>query len=56
MTRRVLGLVFFSLSYNFLFLADSAEHVKIGLVWLAVTAIVLWPDIQRALRRFGLVG
>lgn len=55
MARRLLGIVLVGVSYNYLFLADSADPVTIGLVWLAVAVLVWWPDILRLLRRIGLV-
>ena len=54
MARRLLGIVLVAVSYNYLFLADSADPVTIGLVWLAVAVLVWWPDIVRFARRIGI--
>ncbi len=50
MARRLIGVILLAVTYNFLFLASSNSHVKVGLVWLVVTLAVWWPDIVARLR------
>lgn len=47
--RQFLGVVLVIVSFNYLFVADSVDHSKVGLVWLVVALIVWWPDIKRKL-------
>ena len=54
MARRLLGIVLVGVSYNFLFISDSANHTTIGWIWLVVALVVWWPDIVRFARRIGL--
>lgn len=50
MGKKALGIVFLLVAYNYLFLADSKDHVKIGLVFLAVDAALWLPQLLRKLK------
>ena len=49
MGKKLLSAALLVVSYNFLFLADSASHVKVGLIWLAVVVLLWLPEIGRRL-------
>lgn len=47
MGRRMLAVVIAVVTYNFLFLAKSPGHVKVGLAWLVVDLLLWSTDLVR---------
>lgn len=45
MGRRILALALLLVSVNFLFLASSVNHVKIGIIWLVVDGLLWLPEL-----------
>jgi len=45
--RELLTVILLVVSVKFLFLSDSASHIKIGLIWLAVDALLWWPNLKK---------
>ncbi len=50
MTKKVVAVALLLVTYNFLFLADSENHVKVGLVFLAIDVALWLPEISRRLK------
>lgn len=48
MGRRILAVILLVVTYNFLFLAKSAGHVKVGFAWLVVDLLLWLPEITGA--------
>ncbi|HEU5005161.1 MAG TPA: hypothetical protein VFT49_03700 [Candidatus Saccharimonadales bacterium] len=46
MGRRILAAGLLLVVINFLWLADSTNHVKIGLIWLAVDVALWLPELR----------
>ncbi len=45
--RRVLAIALAILAFNYFFVANSADHVKIGWIWLAVDVVFWWPELRK---------
>ncbi len=45
--RRILAVGLAIVAFNFFFLADSVNHVKIGWIWLAVDTALWLPELKR---------
>lgn len=48
MGRRILAAALLVVTYNFLFLAKSAGHVKVGFAWLVVDLLLWLPELTGA--------
>lgn len=48
--RKILALVFFSITSNLVFLADAFSHSEMfrayGLIWLEIFSLLIWPIIN----------
>ena len=51
MNKQVLSVILLLISANFLFLADSANHAKMGLLFLVITAAIWWPELRAKLKK-----
>jgi hypothetical protein len=46
MGRRFLAIALALVVINFLWLSNSADHVKVGLIWLVVDLALWLPDLK----------